>query len=124
MSAQESGRTLDIIIELLNITRKMSKSSDPDFLVEAIDKRGELMAEYDRLKASDTQSVASIEKHKAQISDMINEIIELDKKINRTLFSLYQDAKINLKNSNQSNKILNYTNNAISSTGSYMDYKE
>lgn len=124
MSAQKSVRVLEIIVELLNLTRKMSKSEDADFLVDAIDKRGELMAEYDALKTSSSDAAALIEKNKPKISEAINEIMELDKKINKSLFSMYHESKTDLQNSTRNNKILNYTNQAISSSGSYMDFKE
>lgn len=124
MSTQKAAIGLEMITELLNLTRKMSKSDDADFLIEAVDKRSELMAKYDALKASDPETAAAIEKNKPEISEMINEIIELDKKINKSLFSMYHEAKAGLQNSTKNNKILNYTNQAISASGSYMDFKE
>lgn len=123
-SEQKAKRMLGIFAELLNLTRKMAKSTDPDFLIEAIDKRGDLMTEYDTLRASSARAAAVAGSTNPQVAEMINEIIELDKKINKTLFSLYHDAKVNLKTSNQNAKILQYTNQAISSTGSYIDLKE
>lgn len=124
MTAQKTSRGLDIITELLDLTRKMANSGDADFLIEAIDRRGELMAEYDALKASGSGASTVTEAHKPEISEMINEIIELDKKINKSLFSMYHEAKTGLQSSTKSNKILNYTNQAISASGSYMDFKE
>lgn len=124
MTAQKTSRGLEIITELLDLTRKMTKSGDADFLIEAIDRRGELMAEYDALKASDPEASAVTEANKPEFSEMINEIIELDKKINKSLFSMYHEAKTGLQSSTKSNKILNYTNQAISASGSYMDFKE
>lgn len=124
MTAQKTEYGLEIITELLDLTRKMAKSDDTDFLIEAIDRRGELMAEYDALKASSPEASAAIEKNRPDISEMLNEIIELDKKINKSLFSMYHEAKSGLQSSTRNNKILNYTNQAISASGSYMDIKE
>lgn len=124
MTAQKTSRGLDIITELLELTRKMANSGDADFLIEAIDRRGELMSEYDALKASNPKAFAVTEASEPEISEMINEIIELDKKINKSLFSMYHEAKTGLQSSTKSNKILNYTNQAISASGSYMDFKE
>lgn len=124
MRAGNAARGLEIITELLDVTRKMVRSEDADLLADAIDRRGELMAEYDALKASSAEAAAAIEKDKPLISKMINEIIELDKKIDKSLSSMYREAKSDLQNSNKNKKILNYTNQAISPSGSYMDYKE
>lgn len=115
---------LAIITALLELTRKMAASDDADFLVSSVGKRELLMGEYDRLKASSPYAAEAIEKDKPEISRMIAEIIELDKQINKTLNAFYTMSKHELEGSNTNRKILNYTNNAISASGSYMDYKK
>ncbi len=115
---------LAIITELLSLTKKMVQSDDLDFLVESIEKREQLMAEYDALKASSPAAADAIKQDKPQISKMMSEMIQLDKKINRVIDRLYDEAKKEVQGSVQNNKVLKYTNQAISGTGSYFDIKE
>lgn len=115
---------LAVISDLLDLTRRMAESEDADFLVDSVERRDKLMDEYDRLKVSSPYAAEAIEKDKPEISRMIAEIIELDKRINQSLNALYTATKHDLEGANAGRKILNYTNNAISASGSYMDYKK
>lgn len=123
MSKQVARSGLDIIAEMLKLTREMADSNDADYLIESIDKRGELMDEYDALKKNPA-SAAEIEDNKPKISKMLNEMIALDKKISDMIGFFYHEAKTELQASAKKSKVLNYTNQAISASGSYMDYKE
>lgn len=124
MSNVRSKRSiLAVMTEILTLTRKMAASRDADFLVSAIDDRERLIDEYKHLKA-DPGAADAFERDKPEIDKMTGEIAELNKTIGATLNSLLAEAKLELESSVSRNKVLNYTNNAISSSGSYMDYKK
>lgn len=116
---------LAIVFDLLSLTREMAeKRDDTDFLIESIDARERLMNEYDHLKTANAYAQKALEKDKPQITGMIHEIIELDKTIDASLRAHHEKAKEDLKDSNSLKKVLNYTNNAVSASGSYMDFKK
>lgn len=122
-AAERSG--LEIISELLSLTRLMvAKIDNSDFLVSSVDERGRLLEEYGYLKNSSASAKAEIEKDKPKIDKMISEITNFDKQINAALIAFRDEAKRDLQNSNTQKKVLNYTNNTISSSGSYLDIKK
>jgi hypothetical protein len=113
-----------IVEELLFISRKMAESEDLDYIVDAIDRRSALMAEYDRLKANNSYFAEGLEKNRARIKKMVDEIISLDSVTNRTLMELREDVKKHLEGATAKRRVLQYTNSAISTAGSYMDFKK
>ncbi len=115
---------LGIIEELLTITRKMSESDDVDYIVEAIDRRGDLMEKYDRLKATNRYFAESIEKNRPQIGKLVTEILKLDEAVNKTLSDWRDLNKHSLESSVARSKVLKYANSSMSSAGSYMDFKK
>lgn len=122
LRGERSG--LAVMAEMLELTRKMAASGDADFLISSIDKRQSLIDEYELLKAPGSPATAELERDKAEIGRIKGEIVELDKKIDVSLKSMMSQTKAELENSVSNAKVLNYTNNAISSSGSYMDYKK
>jgi phage host-nuclease inhibitor protein Gam len=124
-ATQERERSgLSIVEELLALTRRMAESDDLDFIVGAIDRRGELMDEYDRLKASNRYFAEAAEKGRPQIKKLVAEIMKLDDIINRKLVDFRESNKQDLQGSVAKNRVLKYTNSAISAAGSYMDVKK
>lgn len=114
---------LEIVTEMLELTRRMlEKREDADFLIESIDKRQEFMDEYDQLTVSAGGDLTA--KEQDEIKRMIQEIIILDKTVNSALNRHMIVSKDALANSNNQKKVLAYTNSALSSSGSYMDYKK
>jgi phage host-nuclease inhibitor protein Gam len=124
-ATQERERSgLAIVEELLYVTRRMAESDDLDFIVEAIDRRGELMDEYDRLKATNRYFAEAAEKGRPQIRKLVAEIMKLDDIINKKLVEFRESNKQDLQGSVAKNRVLKYTNSAISAAGSYMDVKK
>lgn len=116
---------LEIITEMLALTREMSyKTDDADFLLASIERREQLMQEYDAVTSATLYAKEDAGRDKPEIKHMIDEIIELDKTINASLLSMRNEAKQQVTSSNIQKKVLNYTNQAISSSGSYMDFKQ
>lgn len=112
---------LDIMRELLKITREMSGSEDTDFLIASLDRRDRLMQEYDSIKAA---SPESIEKDRKEIDLVKFEIMQFDKEVGKTFHKLQSQVKEDLKNNNSQKKVMGYTNQAMSASGSYMDFKK
>lgn len=124
-ASTERGRSgLSIVEELLILTRKMAESDDLNFIVEAIDQRGALMGEYDHLKNTDRLFAESAEQGRPQIKKLVAEIMKLDSIVNKKLVEFRENNQHNLRGSVVRNRVLNYTNSAISAAGSYMDVKK
>lgn len=122
MSSDIKKRTgLEIMADILSVTREMAGSENADFIVDSIDRRERLMAEYDGLKAA---SPDSIERDRQKIDRVKAEIAQLDKEVLRTLNKLHSLVKDDLKTTNAQQKVMGYTNQAMSASGSYMDYKK
>jgi phage host-nuclease inhibitor protein Gam len=122
MERERSGLT--IVEELLAVTRRMAESDDLDLIVASIDRRGELMDEYDKLKASNRYFAETAERSRPQIKKLVAEIMKLDETINKRLVEFRENNKQDLQGSVAKNRVLKYTNSAISSAGSYMDVKK
>lgn len=112
---------LDIMRELLNITREMAGSEDTSFLIASLDRRDRLMEEYDRVKAA---SPESIEKDRKEIDRVKSEIARFDSEVGKTFHKLQSQVKEDLKNNNAQKKVMGYTSQAMSASGSYMDFKK
>lgn len=121
MSGDQKRGCLEIMNELLVITREMAGTEDVDILVASIDRRGLLIEEYEQAKAASPEAEG---KHRQEIGRVKAEIAKLNKEVNKTLQKLYSQAKENLKSSNAQKKVLGYTNQAMSASGSYMDFKK
>ena len=120
MTTQEGRSAKELIEELLGLTRQMAlKTGDVDFLLQGVDKRQTLMDELDKTTAGNPDS-----RKTPELRRMVDEIISLDKLITDAMINHREDAKKEVSASNQQKRILSYTNQAISSSGSYMDYKK
>ena len=124
VTAERERSGLSIVEELLTLTRRMAESDDLDFIVEAIDRRGELMEEYDRLKTANRYFAEAAERCRPQIKNLVGEIMKLDDVINKKLVEFRETTKQELQGSVAKNRVLKYTNSAISSRGSYLDVKK
>ena len=125
MSEAAEGRAgLEILTDLLELTRSMLlKRQDANFLLESVDQRRLFMDEYDAFALQHPQEavrIASAPETKAVLED----IISMDVSIRKALEQHKADAKADVANSTSQQKVLGYVANAISSTGSYMDYKK
>lgn len=114
-------RRLDILKELLALTKKMaSKRSDADFLLASVLRRQALMLEYDQVKVglpplSPSESDEAL--HIAQ------EIMTLDKIINATLEGHRNETMAELKKHNPSQKLLGYQQ-AQPASGNHFDLRK
>lgn len=114
---------LEIITTLYHLTCEMSeRCNDADFLIQAVDKRQELMDCYNNITADEID--APTEQSLLEIKRMVREIIRMDVTISATLEKHKSQAKGSLASSTNQNRMLGYVNQAVSSSGSYMDYKK
>ena len=114
---ERTGRM--IITDLYNLTSSMARqSSDPDFLMEGVEKRQALMDEYDAWRALHPDEDIT------EIKQMVKEILVMDKKINAALGTLRNSAKDQLTEAQSRQKAMSYAVGNVSSSGSYMDYKK
>jgi hypothetical protein len=114
----------EIVDELYRITVEMTcKPGDADFLIESIDKRQELMDEYDRRRNSGEVMFAT-KQEQEQSAGTIAKIAELDKSVFGALEKLRDETKQKLKTSQANRKVLGYTDSAMSGPGSYMNIKK
>lgn len=124
-SVKNERTGLEIIAEMLSITRDMSGHlSDADYITDALDRRELLMIEYDAVTGATPYAEERTARDKPEIRRMIGEIMELDKTVNAALCAMRAEVKQEVASSNAQKKVLNYTNQAISASGSYMDFKK
>lgn len=125
MNNAAGGRSrMDILADLLELTRAMlQKCQDADFLIASVNRRQELMDEYDELGSKDPESAESFSLS-PQAKGIAEEIISMDKTIQAALEKHRVQAKSDVAASNNRQKVLGYVSNAISSSGSYMDYRK
>lgn len=120
--SERSG--LELVQEMRKLTKEMfNKSEDAEALTALIEKRGALMEDYDRLKATNPRAAAAMEKDKNKIKKILEEMRELDKGVNASLEKMHAEAKLDLESTTSNQKVLGYTNQAIASSGSFMDIK-
>ena len=114
----------DVVDDLYRLTVEMTLHlEDADYLIEHIDLREELADEYRRLCAGGEPLYSSVQE-KEQTSDFLAQVAEMDKVIINAIERLRSDIKRRLSESKSNQRVLNYTNAAISGSGSYMDYKK
>ena len=121
-SARKRGLT-DIMTDMLEHTREMlSQKDDADLVMDTIEKRSVLISEFDALiKNTPADEFALL---KPELHSMANEMLKMDGEIMASLQAMKESAKQDLKDSTQQNKVMGYASKAISSSGSYLDYKE
>ena len=113
----------DIMSDMLAFTHEMiSQKDDYDVVMGIIEKRSLLIDEFDALRKKVPDG--EFDRVTPEIRRMANEMLEMDVEVGKTLESMKEGAKQDLKDSTQQNKILNYANKAVSSSGSYIDFKE
>lgn len=114
---------LAIIKELHALTKGMvARKNDADYLILSVEQRQDLMDEYDLLDNSGGEGESPDDP--AEIKRLIQEIIGMDSTISAALEQHKIESKSDLANSNTQQKILGYTNQAMSTSGSYMDYRK
>jgi len=114
---------MDIMSDMLAFTHEMIlQKNDSDIVIGIIEKRSLLIDEFDALRKNAPD--AELLRIKPELRRMANEMLKMDIEIIETLESMKESAKQNLKDSTQQNKILKYANKAVSSSGSYIDFKE
>jgi hypothetical protein len=113
-----------IVDEIYRVTVEMNgKLDDADFLIERVEARQVLIDEYERREKSGEPMFAT-ESDGQRMLDTIKQIMELDKGINAALERLRDEVKAKLSSAQTNQKVLGYTNSAMSGTGSYMDIKK
>lgn len=122
MNQEHSRSRPEIMRELLALTKDMANQrNDEDFLIASVDKRQALIDEFDRMEQEDS---ALPDDMRDKIRAMASEAVALDRIIASALEDHYKRIKDNLTSNTQQQRLLNYTNHAMSSSGSYMDYKK
>lgn len=124
MSESVLRSRLMIMRELLALTKEMdARAADEDFLIGGVQKRQNLIEEYDSVR--EDGAIPPIEPgERAEIKKIAGEIVEMDARISEALQKHKAQAKSDLTQSNNQQKVLGYVNQALSSSGSYMDYKK
>lgn len=112
---------LTIARDLLDLTRRMKDNcSNADFLLESVPKRQTLMDEFDAVP----DTVAFPKPERTQIHELFTQAAQMDKTITAALEKHKTDVKDHLSSSNSQQKVLSYTKNTMSSSGSYLDIKK
>jgi len=113
----------DIMSDMLAFTQEMvSQKDNAELVMDMIEKRGVLIHKFDALM-KDTPA-DEFERLKPGLRRMAQQMLEMDSEIMVSLQAIKESAKQDLKDSAQQNKVMNYASKAISSSGSYIDYKE
>jgi len=114
----------DIVDDLYRLTVEMTQHlDDADYLVEHTDLREELAGEFRRLKEGG-EPLFSSQQEREQVNGFLAQVAEMDKKIASAMEHLRDEAKQHLSESKSNQRVLNYTNAAISGSGSYMDVRK
>lgn len=122
MSEAPGRGRLEIMRELLAVTTEMiQKPDDVEFLLSSVDRRQALIEEFE-LEQKRNASLAPADL--AEAKRLAQEVVALDKDIAVTLEAHRDTAKTDLTASNHHQRVLGYVNKALSSSGSYMDYKK
>ncbi|MDL2232830.1 hypothetical protein LJC63_04525 [Ruminococcaceae bacterium OttesenSCG-928-L11] len=120
MNDGESRTGIGIITDLFNLTNKMIRQlDDPDFLIESVNQRQVLMDEYDAWRGSNSNSP----EEQDAIKGMIKEIVAMDQKINTTLTYHRNEAKKNLSENQNQQKVAGY-GNIGGLPGNHMNYSK
>lgn len=125
MTTELPRTKLAIITELHELTKMMfDNCEESDFLILSVEKRQDLMDEYDALDLYHRDQAAPTENEQKKIKELAQETIKLDSTINDALNKHKIASKESLATNTAKQKIMGYTNQALSSSGSYMDYKK
>lgn len=122
--AHHARGKLAIVADLFEITRRMTEQiENADFLIFSVEKRQDYINEFDMLGNNPVEEELSPQ-DEVEIGKMIQEMIGMDVTLTKALEGHKTEAKAALATSNNQKKVLGYMNQAISSSGSYMDYKK
>lgn len=125
MSAETPRTKLAIMTELYKLTKMMvANQKDADFLILSVEKRQDLMDECDAFDLYHPDAATQTEADQLEFKRMLQEIIKFDATITEALKKHRTESKASLVTSTAQQKVLGYTNQAMSSSGSYMDYKK
>lgn len=125
MSGATQRTKLQIVTDLHAVTKQMLEQlDDPDFLIDAVDQRQDLMDEFDMLEISHPDLPALSPQETATIKQLLQEIMGFDISIATALENHKSESKNALATSNQQQKMMGYVNQSLSGSGSYMDFKE
>lgn len=121
MSGTHGNRTrVTIMTELRDVTdRMLHNRTSSDIMLAGVEERQGLMEEFDMLSADDL-----LEEDRLAIKSIAKEILQKDIILNAALEALKAESKQGLAENQAKQKVLGYTNNAMSAAGSYMDYKK
>jgi len=121
MSGAHGSRSrVTIMTELKDVTdRMLHNRSSFDIMLRGVEERQGLMEEFDMLSADDLS-----EDDRRTIKSLAKEILQKDSILNAALETLRAESKQNLAENQAKQRVLGYTNNAMSASGSYMDYKK
>lgn len=111
---------IEIMSQLHNLTKEMvDKKDDADFLIASVEKRQDLMTEYDQVVAMKLEDGSDAD----AIKRLVKDVIKMDQGIAVALTRHRDQSKQELSRSNNQQKVLSYTNQAMSTSGSYMDFR-
>ena len=113
-----------IVAELLTLTTRMlEQRHDADFLIEGVEQRQALIDEYDAWSEANEAEKNAFERQ-PEAKSMVEKILGMDQVINKSLSDFKAEAQQNVRNSNAQQKVIGYLGNAVSASGSYMDFKK
>jgi hypothetical protein len=113
-----------IVHDLYACTSDMMRYlEDADMLIELVEKRQALSDEFAARKNSGEPLYAS-DSVRAQAESYYAKINEMTPKIIKAMERHRDEAKTQLTSLKTNQRVLRYTNSAISGSGSYMDYKK
>lgn len=122
MSENTRGR-LQVMQELLIITKEMVRlRDDPEFLIQSVDKRQELIDEFEAMRAQDASPLS--DEDLAETKRLAQEIAGMDGVITAALEGHRNLAKEKLVANANHRKVVSYLNKTVSSSGNYMDFKK
>ena len=112
---------IELIRAIHEVTLSMlGEKDDVDFVNTQLDKRQKLMDAFDSLSVEGVPVFVSLDDQKTA-NLLVKEVIKMDEKIFELLTDTRNEVKGKLTTSQNSQTVLNYTNKALSSSGSYMD---
>lgn len=124
MSTGEIRDGADILADIHQLTiQMMEQRHDSQFLIKGVEDRQMLIDEYELFGKADPEAKVILEKD-AGTKRTLAKILDMDKVIFKSLQGLRDQSKQDLAKSNKQQKVLGYINNAISASGTYMDYKK
>lgn len=117
----KDGRKL--IEELYLLTDSMvGQIHDADFLLAGVEDRQRLMDEYDAWAKQNQDAHAALTTD-PQVRKSVDKILSLDQSIIKAMEEFKKEVQRDVSASSAQQKVMGYLSNAISSSGSYMDFK-